>query len=130
QVTMAQPPQAKPQGMPQLPHPFPAILDTKAGRDEVPDHFGGPHTGVIAHGPGALAPRLLELRALRSRESSGAPWTRRPFQPWQPGRVERRHPTANGLLVAIEPLGNLGTALAIHQEQNTVIALPQPHIRR
>src|SRR5687768_2428706 len=127
---MAQPPQAKPQGMQQLPHPFPAILDTKAGIDEVPGQFGGPHTGMTAHGPGTLAHRLLELRALLRRESRGAPWTRRPLQPWQPGLVERPHPTANSLLVPIEPLGNLGTALAIHQEQNTVIALPQPHIRR
>src|SRR5262249_53700875 len=129
QVAMA-PPQANPQGVPQLPHPFPAILATTTGLDAVPDQCGGPHTGVIAHGPGTLAHHLLELCALLGRESSRAPWTRRSLQPWQPGLGDHPHPTANGLLGPIEPLGHLRTALALPQEQHTVLALPQPHLRR
>jgi hypothetical protein len=38
------------------------------------------------------------------------------------------YPSANRVLVSTEPLGTLGTALAIHQQQEGVIALPQPHI--
>jgi hypothetical protein len=37
-------------------------------------------------------------------------------------------PGANRLLVPIEPLGNLGTALAIHRPQDAVLALPPPRL--
>jgi hypothetical protein len=46
----------------------------------------------------------------------------------KPSLVRRTDPDANRLLVPIEPLGNLVTALAINQQQVGVIALPRPHI--
>jgi len=38
------------------------------------------------------------------------------------------HPAAHRLLVAIEPLGNLRAAFAIHQQQDAMVRLPQSHI--
>jgi hypothetical protein len=40
------------------------------------------------------------------------------------------HPAPNGVLLSIQPLGNLGTALAIDQQQHAVVPLTQPGIVR
>jgi hypothetical protein len=42
--------------------------------------------------------------------------------------VEGMHPAPHGVLVAVQPLGNLGTAPAIHQQQNAVVPLAEPDI--
>ena len=111
-----------------LPHPLAAVLDPKARRDEVPDPRGGPHAHVVARLPRAAADRLFDRRPLRRRESRWAPRDRRVLQAWQPGVVQGLHPGTNRLLLSKEPWGDLGTALASHQQEDGVLALPQPDL--
>src|SRR5262245_61870856 len=74
------------------------------------------------------AHRLFDLLPLRRRESRWAPRDRRALQPWEPSLIEGMDPSSNRFLVPIQSWCDRGTALAIHQEQNAVIPLTQPHI--
>ena len=128
QVAVKQPAPATSALVPQLPPPLPTVLETNTGRHEVPHHFRGPHARVITQRSGTLADGLLNLRPLLHRESDGAPGDRRTLQPAEPRLVKRMNPSANGLLLPIQPLRHLGTALPVQQQQHAVVALAQPRI--
>ena len=60
QVAVAQSTQAESQLMQQLPYSLTAVLDAKAGRDEVADQLGRPHTPVIARLARAAADSVFD----------------------------------------------------------------------
>jgi hypothetical protein len=122
--------EAESQSVRQLSRALPANLHAKAGRDEVTDQLRGPQAHVIAHRTRAVADGLLELGQLFRRESRRSPRNWCTLQASEPGRIERMAPAAHGLLVSIQPLGDLGAAFAIHQPQDAVVTLTPAHIRR
>jgi rhodanese-related sulfurtransferase len=130
QVAVAQPAHTKPQRVHHLPPPLSAVLETTAGSDEMADHLGRPHTQVIARLPGTAADRLFALRPFVQGESRGAPRDQLTLQALAPPLVEGMDPAPHRGRVPIQPLRHLGTALALHQQQNAVVPLAQSYIVR
>jgi hypothetical protein len=130
QVPLAQATHAKSQGMQPLAHPFPAILDPKAGVDEVPYQFRGPEAHVVACLARTVANGFLHLRQLFLAESRRASRNGRPFQTGKATSVKCMHPAPHRLFFPIQPLGNFRARLTIHQEHNAVVPLAQPDIMR
>src|SRR5262245_33136348 len=100
--------------MQQLSYPLPAVFDPKVGIHEVPDQFAGPQTSMIARLSGTVADRLLDLCPLLHCQSRGTPRDWRTLQPSESRLVKCMQPGAHGLLVPIQPLGNLWATPAIH----------------
>ena len=80
--------------------------------------------------PWTAADSLFTVRQLGLCASRGATGNRCALQPSEPHRMQGMHPAPNRLLIPGQPVGNLGAAFAIHQEQNTMVALAQPGIVR
>src|SRR5262245_45594896 len=84
-------------------HAFAAVLHAKTGIEVVPHQFGGPQPPVIAHLAQTETHCRLPLCAWLTRQSRRASRNRRAFAAFQAGLRKSRHPTTDGVLVAIQP---------------------------
>ena len=116
EMTMPQASLAKAQLVQQLAHPFTTASNPTAGIEDVFEQFSRPTAYVVANPVGTLTNHLREGRVINRVQSRRTTWNGGALQAHKTLVVDRMYPKANGFLIMVQALGNLGTGIAIKEQ--------------